>query len=83
VIWVFLREGWTERQLRTMVSDRTLPVLEDTPAADADQLYGLSSARICLIFGRDGCLLPTEGEIQPTVMDNPQQLLPYIERAAR
>jgi len=59
-----------------------LPVLEDTPKAGVDQLYGLGSARPYLIFDRDGCLLPTEGEISAQVADDPAQLRPYLERAA-
>ena len=82
-MWVIVRPEATAEQLRTMVADRTLPVLQDTRAAGVDQLYGISSARTCLFFGRDGCLLPADGEIPPQVMDNPRQLLPYIERAAR
>ncbi len=66
-----------------MVADRTLPVLQDTETAGVDQLYGTSTGRSCLFFGRDGCLVPNEETIPPEAMDNPRQLLPYIQRAAR
>ena len=66
-----------------MVGDRMLPVLQDTELAGVDQLYGMSTGRSCLFFGRDGCLLPIEEAIPPQAMDNPRQLLPYIQKAAR
>lgn len=78
-----MRPEATDEQVLTMASGRALPVLRDTRVAGVDQLYGIHSARSCLLFGRDGCLLPAEGEIPPQVMDNPRQLLPYIERIAR
>ncbi len=79
---MLLRSGGSERQLRTAIADRTLAVLEDTPAVNVDQLYGLSGARPYLIFDRQGCLLPIEGQIQPQVADDPTQLMPYLEHAA-
>jgi hypothetical protein len=82
-VWVLLRQGGSEKQLRTMVSDRALPVLEDDVAANVDQFYGLSGSRPYLIFSRDGCLLPIEGQIPPQTADTPPKLLPYIERAAK
>ena len=83
MVWVLLRRDVSDQLLHAMVADRRLPVLQDTEAAAVAQLYGANSARSCLFFGRDGCLLPAKGEIPPQAMDTPRQLLPYIERAAR
>ncbi len=65
-----------------MVEYRELPVLEDVGGVGVDQLYGVGSTRIYLIFGRDGCLIPTEGLSGARVAENLQLLMPYLEQAA-
>jgi hypothetical protein len=78
VAWVVARQEATEPQLRKMAADRTLPVLQDTEAARVDQLYGRASARGYLIFGRDGCLVPTDTLVGAHAMADPSLLLPYL-----
>ncbi|MBD3236523.1 MAG: hypothetical protein GF330_07455 [Candidatus Eisenbacteria bacterium] len=43
-------------RLEKMVRDRPLPLLQDTPEVDFENVYGMTSSRPWRVFDRRGCV---------------------------
>ena len=67
-----------ESRLEKMVGDRALPVLQDTEATDFGKVYGASKQKAHFVFGRDGCLVPTELPSSNQITRDPTLLLPAL-----
>ena len=72
------RESRTEK----MIGQRQLCVLQDLAAVNFQKLYNASKAHAHFVFGRDGCLVPTELPNSNRINAGPDQLLPAL-RAGR
>lgn len=77
VVWVVLGKN-RERKLAKMVGKQSLPVLQDTDAVGFQQLYGINSAKSVLVFGRNGCLVPSKIKYGREIMKDPKLLLPIF-----
>jgi len=77
-VLVVMRRNTAEDRLLKMISDRTLPVFQDTHETNVQRLYGVSRKGSYLIFDRDGCLIPEKIEYTKQMQTDPRLLLPYL-----